>query len=556
MNIKGLLSATMVLGLSFTGFSQSQQIKDAMKMTDNEQFEKATSVFKTVMTKDPENAEVYFYMGQNLLGAEKIDTAQVVFKKGIELNSKMPLNHIGLSTTYRLKGKLAEAKSSMDAAFALLTEKGVKIKDEMKVRMYVEAAKSLIEGNSPDANKALEYISKAMEIDEVNVAAYITKGDALFVKDNLNATDPLTAYKKAAELDRSSAKAVARIAFMYYRAKQWQKSYDYYNEALKIDANFAPAYSGRGDASYYLNKLEDGIKDYQKYLDLNKGNISARKRYAGFLFVAKKFDECMAEINSIEKVIGTEDLMLNRLKAYCLYEKGDYANALKAMEYYMSKQSAEKVDATDNEYMGRIQWKLGNDADRDKYLMKAIDMDPKNKISIAAEIIAALKEKKDNKGQIFWYKKKVYAWGSKDANDWYYMGICAYNADMCGVCDTAFTEYVKVMPDYALGYYYIAWAKDCQDKAEPKQWTAKPFYETFLSKIKPEEEAKMNKKISEAYYYFARFHYLTESKNYGMTKCYAEKIIAMNASEAWVKSATDLSNLKEVKAATAATECK
>jgi hypothetical protein len=30
----------------------------------------------------------------------------------------------------------------------------------------------------------------------------------------------------------------------------------------------------------------------------------------------------------------------------------------------------------------------------------------------------------------------------------------------------------------------------------------------------------------------------------------------MNASEAWVKSATDLSNLKEVKAATAATECK
>jgi thioredoxin-like negative regulator of GroEL len=125
MNIKGLISAAMVLGLSFTGFSQSQQIKDAMKMTDNEQFEKATSVFKAVMTKDSENAEVYFYMGQNLLGAEKIDTAQVVFKKGIELNSKMPLNHIGLSTTYRLKGKMTEAKSSMDAAFALLTEKGV-----------------------------------------------------------------------------------------------------------------------------------------------------------------------------------------------------------------------------------------------------------------------------------------------------------------------------------------------------------------------------------------------------------------------------------------------
>jgi tetratricopeptide (TPR) repeat protein len=534
--------------------AQSPALVQAIKLTDNEQFDKASSAFKTLLAKDAANADTYFYFGENLLAAEKADSAEILFKKGIEVNATMPLNHIGLAKVYRSKGKNTEAQTSFDKAFALFTEKGVKVKDEMKVRTYVEGAECMLLGSPKNTSKALELIKKALELDENNVAAYITKGDALFEADPLNATDPIAAYKTAYELDKSSPKALARQAYMWFRARQYQKAVDLYTEAIKTDANFAPAYSGRGEALYYVNKLEEGIKDFEKYLEMNKGNINARIRYAGFLHVAKKYDEAMNEVNAIEKAIGTDHVLLNRLKAYVLYEKTDYANALKAMEYYMQKQASDKINATDYEYLGRIQWKLGNDAERDKNLEKAIDMDYKGKSTIIAEIIAAYKEKKDNVKQIYWYKKKIKN-GSKDVNDWYYMGLCAYNADNYGLCDTAFTEYTKVMPDFAMAYYYLGWAKDGLDKDEPKRWDAKASYEMFVSKLKPEEMEKNAKKLSEAYFYYARFHYFS-SKDYAMSKCYATKVVTMNASETWATAAKGFLNYKEIIAATAAAECK
>lgn len=534
--------------------AQSPELLKAIKMTDNEQFEKATSHFKTLLVKDAMNPETYFYYGENLLAAQKIDSAEILYKTGIEKNSKMPLNHIGLAKVYRLRGKNTEAQTSFDAAFNLFTEKGVKIKDEMKVRTYVEGAECLLEGTPKNTAKALELIKKALELNEEFVEAHIVKGDVLFEADPLNATDPIAAYKRAAELDKTSAKAVAKMAYMYFRARQYERAVTIYYEAIKIDANFAPAYAGLAEALYYVNKLDEGIKYFEKYLELNKGNISARIRYAGFLFIAKKYDECLNEINAIEKVIGTEHVLLNRLKAYVLYEKGDYANALKAMEYYMSKQPSDKISATDYEYLGRIQWKLGNDDERDKNLEKAINMDFKNKSTIIAEIIAAYKEKKDNAKQIYWYKKKV-AMGSKDVNDWYYMGLCAYNADNYGLCDTAFTEYIKVMVDFAPAYYYLGWAKDGLDKDEPKKWQAKEMYEIFISKLKPEELEKNNKKISEAYFYLGRYNYFS-TKDYAMSKCYMVKVVTINANETWVKTATEFQNYKEFKGVIASGECK
>jgi Tfp pilus assembly protein PilF len=548
------IALVAVLLISGKCKAQAPAYVQAIKLTDNEQFDKASSLFKSLIAKDAANADTYFYFGENLLAADKTDSAEILFKKGIEVNSKMPLNHIGLAKVYRSRLKNTDAQTSFDGAFNLFNEKGVKIKDEMKVRSYVEGAECMLMGLPKNTSKALELIKKALELDETNVAAYITKGDALFEADQLNATDPIAAYKTAYELDKTSPKALARQAYMWFRARQYQKAVDLYSEAIKTDVNFAPAYSGRGEALYYVNRLEDGIKDFEKYLAMNKGNNNARIRYAGFLHVAKKYDEALNEITAIEKTIGTEQVLLNRLKAYVLYEKADYANALKAMEFYMQKQTPDKINATDYEYLGRIQWKLGNDGERDKNLEKAIDMDYKGKSTLITELIAAAKEKKDNVKQIYWYKKKIKN-GSKDVNDWYYMGLCSYNADNYGLCDTAFTEYTKVMPDFALAYYYKGWAKDGLDKAEPKKWDAKESYEMFVSKLKPEEMEKNAKKLSEAYFYYARFHYFS-TKDFAISKCYATKVVTMNASETWVTAAKGFLNYKEIIAATAATDCK
>ena len=536
--------------------AQSPALLQAIKMTDNEQFDKATSAFKALIVKDALNADAYFYYGENLLAAEKLDSAEVQYKLGIEKNPKAPLNHIGLAKVYRLKGKTNEAQTSFDAAFNLFTEKGVKIKDEMKVRAYVEGAECLIEGTPKNTVKGMELIGKALALDEMNVAAYIVKGEVLFEQDQLNATDPIAAFKKAAEIDKTSAKAVSKIAYMYFRGGQklYERSIEFYTEAIKIDANFAPAYAGRGLVYYYSGKTDEAIADYKKYSELNKGNIAARKRYIYFLIISKKTDDAMNEIGSVEKLIGTEDVGLSQLKAYALFDKGDYANALKAMEYYFSKQIPSKITANDYEYLGRIHQKLGNEEKYSENFKKAVTMDPKGKIGLINEVVAYYKEKKNSKMQALWLEMKI-KFGSKDANDFYYLGGSAYDAKLCGKADTALTEYVKQMPDFAPAWLTLARAKDCSDTLTPKKWNAKEAYVTYLSKLKPEESEKNKSKISEAYYFLARYYYASDAKDYALAKCYCNKIVGIAHAD-YVERANALLKQKVIADATAAAECK
>ena len=81
--------------------------------------------------------------------------------------------------------------------------------------------------------------------------AYIVKGDALFEQNPREASEPMANYKKAADLQRTSAKPVAKKAFMYYRAKNFDASITEYDNAIAIDPAYAPAYRGRAEAYYF-----------------------------------------------------------------------------------------------------------------------------------------------------------------------------------------------------------------------------------------------------------------------------------------------------------------
>ncbi len=552
---KCVSAITLVTTFSSNSFAQSQQIKDAIKATENEQYEKATALFKAIITKETTNAEAYYYLGENLLNAGKTDSAEIVFQKGKNVNEFMPLNGIGLARISNIKGNSKDALSMIETVYSRYSEKGFKVKDEMKIRGYVEGAEALLDGKVKNTAKAMELVGKALALDEFCAAAFIVKGDAQYESDQLNVTEPVLSYKKAAELDHTSAIALSKAAYMYYRAKMFKKAIEYYSEALKMDVNFAPAYSGRGDAYYYDNQLHLGVDDYKRYLELNKGNVRARIRYAAFLYLKKAYDESLTELASVEKVLGNQDAYVNRIKGYNLYEKGDYVGAKSALELFISKVTTDKINSSDYEYLGRSYQKLNDEEKMSIYFEKAVIIDFKNKSGLINEIIAVYKDKKNYAMQVYWYKKKVKL-GSKEANDFYYMGQAAYSGDLYQDCDSAYMNYSKIMPDYALAYYYRAWAQDALDKTEQKKWIAKEQYEKFLSMLKPEEFEKMNKKMSEAYFFLARYNYFGETKNYGLSKCYAIKVVALKANEKWVQVANDFMKYKEIASATEDAECK
>ena len=84
------LTAIALMAAPGKSKAQSAELKAAIKYTDNEQFEKATNAFKAMVAKDAANADAWYYFGENLLAAEKTDSAEVLYKKGWEANPKNP----------------------------------------------------------------------------------------------------------------------------------------------------------------------------------------------------------------------------------------------------------------------------------------------------------------------------------------------------------------------------------------------------------------------------------------------------------------------------------
>ena len=120
----------------------------------------------------------------------------------------------------------------------------------MQAEVYREAAEGLTYGDVKDPATAVTFIEKSIELNPADPEAYIVKGDALFEQNPREASEPMANYKKAADLQRTSAKPVAKKAFMYYRAKNFDASITEYDNAIAIDHAYAPASGACGSVLF------------------------------------------------------------------------------------------------------------------------------------------------------------------------------------------------------------------------------------------------------------------------------------------------------------------
>jgi tetratricopeptide (TPR) repeat protein len=94
----------------------AQTLKDAIRLTVNEQYEEATGTFKALLQKEPANATNYYYFGKNYIQQEELDSARAIFQKGTEVDAKNPLNFIGLGEVLLNEAKISESKTKYDKA--------------------------------------------------------------------------------------------------------------------------------------------------------------------------------------------------------------------------------------------------------------------------------------------------------------------------------------------------------------------------------------------------------------------------------------------------------
>lgn len=295
-------------------------------------------------------------------------------------------------------------------------------------------------------------------------------------------------------------------------------------------------------------KYDLATADYDKYLELNKGDKDAMVRYAQFLFLVKKYQESLTMIQQLEGS-GVKNIVLTRIKGYDMVELGDTVNAVPTLESYFAEQPQEKVLSTDLQYYGRAIALLGNDSLAGEKLMAA------------AAMLKADPELYSEAGSFFqkarMFDKATLAYQAKVnspkvvTNDWYYLGGAANKAKQFTVADEAWTKYAEKQPNIYQGYLGRARANVGMDP-DKKTWQARPFYEDVIRKMKPEDVTKARVDAEEAYFYLGFYHFYS-TKDLASAKCWFEKVKALNAGTNNTKVSNDMllsKELKDVKAAT------
>lgn len=510
----------------------AQTLTDAIKQTSNEQFETADATFKSLIQGQPNNGELYFYYGENYFKNGNLEMANTIYKKGSDLNATNPLPYVGLGKVQWFQGKQADAKANFYKATTLAAGKNATV--------LIKIAEVYITAETKDCTEAFNLLAQASKLEPKNPEIYILMGDA-YLEQNNDGTKAIENYEKAASLDPKSVKAILRQGQLWNRSRNFPLALDMYKKASLVDSSFAPAYREKAEIYFRAGQYGNAVYQYKRYLQLNN-NCSARGRYAGFLNQAKQYKESVDAATEALKC-DSSNAYLYRYKGYSQFESGDYPNGLQTITKFFDKASKNpdvKIIPLDYEYRAKLLSKNNKDSLAILDFKKALELQPE-KTELNADIATSYRKMKKYADAIAAYKTKIAA-GKPNANDYFGLGQSYYYSKDFVNADSAFVQIIKSQPDLPFGYLWRAKA-NVQLDAGNKLWLAKPFYEQYIAKVKPEDVEKSKKDLADAYTYIGV--YLINTKDNCAAKTQFKKVAEMDPANANAKKFLDSAEAKK-----------
>lgn len=292
--MKQLRNIALILVAFAATALQAQSLKEAQRLTRNEQFEDAEKVYNSLIVAKAKVVDNYYYAGLNAI--MKGDSLQAIayFDKGLLANPKKAwLCYVGKGNMALRQGKDSEAELLF--AQARQTSKkmlGVVNKEIGRAYLMVEfAPKSKLLAN---AQKALTYLNESNDDFE----AKLMKGDALWTANPGDASLAVQQFILSGYEAVEDPRPLLREALVYQRVRNYDLSKLRVEEAIAKDADYAPAYRQLADLMGLMGNRDSAVYYYQQYLKRNN-NTSARVKYVQALYFNKQFLDCIQEAETL-----------------------------------------------------------------------------------------------------------------------------------------------------------------------------------------------------------------------------------------------------------------
>jgi tetratricopeptide (TPR) repeat protein len=528
MNFKHsfLIKSLLLLGsIGTSPLSFGQTLQEAIKLTNNEEFELADNVYKSLINSAPAGGAAYYYRGENFYDWGKPDSAQNSFEKGSAVNATEPLNFVGLGMIQLINGDTKNAEDNFYKAKILSKSKDPNVLDKI-AEAYILAANKDVQS----FQKAIDLLKEAITQEPKNPTFHIDMGDALLGQNPTDGSKAIEEYDKALSLDPKSVVAMIREGKLWKNARNYQTSYELFIKASKLDSNYAPAYREQAEMLYDAGRYDEAIAAYKKYLQLNNA-FSARKRYGEFLLLSKKYDECISILNEIVSK-DTTDPVVYRILGYAQSEKKDCPNGLINLNKFFRKVQGTKTKmlVTDYTYLGKLLSCVGQDSLAVIAMNQAINMmtDPKSPdaCDLYSQIGGLYLKDRNYPLTVLYFQKKIQLCPQtpNSVNDYYYLGFAQYHNKQLSGADSSFSMVIKLNSTILIGYQWKAIIDEVIDST-CQTGSALPAINDFIKQV-GNDTLKNKDNLLEAYKYCAIYYYNTKDK--ANSTLYCKKMLALD----------------------------
>lgn len=500
---------------SFT-LVNAQDIDQAKKAIDAEQFEKAKTILKSLLQAKPSNGTASFLLGNVYMSQKELDSAKIYYQKGITGSDGAKLNYIGLGQLDLEAKNQTAAQSNFDIAI-----KDAKRKDAT-VHTYI--ARAYMNISKPDYKNAITILERAKIDSPQNADLLLALGDAYYLENKQN--EAYSSYRSAFQIDPTMLRAKMQLGVLLKGAKSYDLAINSFNEVIAINPNYGPVYRelaetyykwGRNKPSKAAENMQLAISNYDKYMSMTDYSLASRMRRADFLVLLKNWPELEKEANKMIE-LDKVNPRIYRYLAYSAFENGNVDVALKSLESFISNPNS-KVIAKDYIYLAEIKFKKAIAAD-------GLTMDPTLYASGLVDLKKALEleplatEDLNDIGKKLFSKKfykeaaPIFELGTKNAEDKNYVDDNIYyalsvlygnskkdvKADPIELknADAALDKVIVAAPSYQDAFLYKA---RINRLAENEEFIIKN-YESYLAKLTEKGElanATHKTKIVESY---------------------------------------------------------
>lgn len=503
MKTKMCLLAALLLFTVQAVFSQS--LDDAKKALYYRHYNTAKQSLSQLVSSKP-SAEAYYYLGLADMGLEDYQAAKADFQKGIQTDAESALNYVGLGRVAIKSDKdFTAAKQNFQKAWDLSEGRDFNV-----LRGILNAT---AESPKADAHYALDLVTQFKDNRknrkyEFSAADYTAIGN---VYANLpdGGGKAATNYEMAESADAKYAQAFYEEGNLWDRAQRDSLALQFWNSAISADANYAPALHQL--YSYYRIRDLSKAQDYlNKYMALSDDKLNGQVNLVDVLYLQKNFQQAIDQANQLmgQSINPDTKTRLYKLIAYSQLALGDSLGAKKNMDTYFQQQDPDKVLPRDYQFYADVLQKLNEDSLSLVYLNKYVDTDTSTNLDFIRQEANSLRESNEFKAADLWFDKlfKTADTSQLTMADFYYRAFSKYGAATKGLgsWDDAITYWKKFTdkyPDQPSGYYYIGQCQQAQDTAY--KGLAIEAYNTYISKLKPDELKSKANILSVIYSYIA-----------------------------------------------------